>query len=172
MKTLGEAGGKFYMNKNNLFVPQDTLESDIEKARIEQDIEEAKRLLLEAEQEKQRQIDKKLETLELYPNSNRVLIKPYPVNPYREIVRGNVLTSTDGLFKNPDTGEWDKKEVGVGCAEVIEAGPDCKYVKSGDDVYYEARASMPIPFMNLGYLLTSEPQILCILNENLTKRFK
>lgn len=171
MKTLGDASGKFFMNKNNLLIPTDTIEDQARKAREDKEAEEAAKALLEAEKAKQEEINSKLETLELMPMGNRVIIMPYPVNPYRQIIKGNVLTSLDGLFKNPDSGEWDTAKQGIVCGKVIEVGPDCKYTVAGDDIYYDARTVSPIPFMGLGYLTVNELNILVVLNENLKARY-
>ena len=52
----------------------------------------------------------------------------------------------------------------------LKLGPDVKHVKVGDDVYYDSRTAYPLPFMNLGYKVTSEPQIIAIINNNLKER--
>lgn len=169
-KTLDQAAGKFYIGMNNkeedLF-----LENQIEKQKREKEFQEAQTLLIEAAKQKQDEINSKLETLEMLPMGNKVVLMPYPQNPYRKIMQGGIIVDYDGSFKNPDSGEWDKQKELVGCAKVIEVGPDCKYVKPGDDIYYDTRTTYPLPFMSLGYQLTTEPQILCILNEGLKNRF-
>ena len=63
-------------------------------------------------------------------------------------------------------------KLGIGCAKVIEVGPACKYVKNGDDVFYDTRVIKPVPFMNCGYYLTNEQNLISIINEGLTERFK
>ena len=102
---------------------------------------------------------------------NKIILQPYPVNPYRKVVEGSLIVDYTGAFKNPDSGEDDKLQELVGCAKIIEVGPKCKYLKPGDDVYYDTRTEYPVPFMSMGYRLTSEPQILCVLNEKLKERF-
>jgi hypothetical protein len=54
----------------------------------------------------------------------------------------------------------------------MEVGRDCNSVKVGDDIYYDKRSTWPIPFLGLGYISTSEPQVLAILGEKLKERFK
>ena len=162
--------GKYFMsNRSNLEVP--TIKDAAERLKEEKAAEEIKKALFEAEKNKQAEINKKLETLEMLPMMNKIILQPYPVNPYRKVVEGSLIVDYTGAFKNPDSGEDDKLQELVGCAKVIEVGPECKYLKPGDDVYYDTRTVYPVPFMSMGYRLTSEPQILCVLNEKLKERF-
>lgn len=165
-----EQMGRYFMsNRSNLEVP--TIKDAAERLREEKAAEEIRKALFEAEQNKQAEINKKLETLEMLPMMNKIILQPYPVNPYRKVVEGSLIVDYTGAFKNPDTGEDDKLQELVGCAKIIEVGPECKYLKPGDDVYYDTRTVYPVPFMSMGYRLTSEPQILCVLNEKLKERF-
>ena len=165
-----EQMGKYFMsNRSNLEVP--TIKDAAERLKEEKAAEEIKKALFEAEKNKQAEINKKLETLEMLPMMNKIILQPYPVNPYRKVVEGSLIVDYTGAFKNPDTGEDDKLQELVGCAKIIEVGPECKYLKPGDDVYYDTRTVYPVPFMSMGYRLTSEPQILCVLNEKLKERF-
>lgn len=165
-----EQMGRYFMsNRSNLEVP--TIKDAAERLREEKAAEEIKKALFEAEQNKQADINKKLETLEMLPMMNKIILQPYPVNPYRKVVEGSLIVDYTGAFKNPDSGEDDKLQELVGCAKIIEVGPECKYLKPGDDVYYDTRTVYPVPFMSMGYRLTSEPQILCVLNEKLKERF-
>ncbi len=168
-KTLGEAGGKFFMNKN-LIVPGKPLENEFKTLREEKEVEEASKMLFELEKAKQAEIDEKLATLELLPLENKVILSPYPRNPYRKIVEGGIIVDYDGSFKNPDSGEMDKLAEGIKCAKVIETGPKCTFLQPGDDVYYDGRTVYPLPFMSLGYVLTQENAILCALNSDLKAR--
>ena len=165
-----EQMGKYFMsNRSNLEVP--TIKDAAERLKEEKAAEEIKKALFEAEQDKQAEINKKLEVLEMLPMMNNIILQPYPVNPYRKVVEGSLIVDYTGAFKNPDSGEDDKLQELVGCAKIIEVGPECKYLKPGDDVYYDTRTVYPVPFMSMGYRLTSEPQILCVLNEKLKERF-
>lgn len=170
-KTLDQAAGKFYMSGGK-FDDELLLENQIEAKKQKELMEEANKLYLEASQRKQEEINRKLETLELLPMSNKLILSMYPENPYRKVIEGRIIVDYDGSFINPDTGEKDKMKQLVACAQVIEVGPEVKYVKPGDDVYFDPRTCYPVPFMSLGYLLTSEPQIHCVLNEGLKARFK
>jgi hypothetical protein len=169
-KTLSSASGKFYMN-NGKFGDDLLLENQIARKKEQDLVEEANKLYLEASQKKQEEINRKLETLEILPMTNKVILSMYPENPYRKVLEGIIIVDYDGSFMNPDTGEKDKLKQLVACAKVIEVGPEVKYVKPGDDVYFDPRTCYPVPFMSLGYLLTSEPAIHCVLNEGLKTRF-
>lgn len=169
MKTLDEAAGKFYIGKNTIKADNEAL--SLEKLREQAEAEKLNKLLLEAEQAKQEEIDRKLATTELVPNGNKVILQKYPRNPYRKIMEGSIIVDYDGTFKNPDTGEEDKLKELVSCAKVIEVGPECKWLAPGDDVYFDMRTVYPLPFMSMGYLLITEPQVFCIVNEGLKARF-
>jgi hypothetical protein len=170
-KTLNESMGKFYIQENKL-VNSTGKEYDLAKIRQEKELNEANKLLLEAEKTKQEEINKKIEKLELLPLGVKIIIQAYPQNPYRKVMEGNIIVDYSGEFLNPESGEKDKLKELVGCAKIIEVGSDCKWLKPGDDIYYDTRTTYPVPFMSMGYLLTTEPQVLCVINEGLKERFK
>lgn len=165
---------KFFMNEN-LIIPE---ENDIVKqARLQREEKEQKaaaEMLISLAREKQKELEAKLSTLEIMPVGINLIILPYPHNPYKKIVSdgGIIIDGYEGQFKNPDSGEDDHLKLGVGCAKVIEVGPMCKCVKGGDDVFYDTRVTKPIPFLDLGYVLTNEQNLIAIINEGLTERFK
>ena len=176
MSKLSESRGVFYMSdgtpkKSELILPENQLLEEIEKIKEEKKAEEAAKLLLELQKKKQKEIEEKLQTLELLPMNNKIIILPYPENPYKKVIEGNIIVEYDGSFMNPDSGQRDKMQTLVGCAKVIEVGPECKYLNVGDDVYYDTRTVYPVPFMSLGYVLCSETQILCNMNESLKERY-
>lgn len=172
-KTLSEANGTFFMNKNGLYEPKNDFLEEAAKIKQEKEEKEAKEKLLELNRQKQEDLNKRLETLEMVPNGNKLIILPYPINPYRRIMTsGGIITEYDGDFKNPDSGEWDKQKELVGCAQIIEVGPKCEFAKVGDDIFYDTRTTYPVPFMSMGYLLTTEPQILTFMNDGLKARLK
>jgi len=176
-----EQMGKFFMGGNTsnykkeesgLILPANPFQGEAEKLKEQKEIEEARAMYLELQTKKQAELDAKLQTLEMLPMFNKIILLPYPRNPYKKTVQGSIIVDYSGEFKNADSGEMDNLKELVGCAQVIEVGPEVKYLKPGDDIYYDTRTVYPVPFMSLGYLLTSEPQILCVLNEKLKERFK
>jgi hypothetical protein len=173
-KTLNEANGSYFMGKNLIQMAEpfakEKLELELEKDNKVK--EEARKLKYELELEKQKELEARIQTLEMLPMGNKVILLPYPSNPYKKTLSqgGLFIGEYKGQFLNPDSGENDNLKELVACAKVIEVGPDCKFVKPNDDVFYDTRTVYPIPFMSLGYILTSEPQILCFLNDKLKER--
>jgi hypothetical protein len=165
-----ERTGKFYYGDKKADESL-LLENQIKKRDEEKVIKEAGAILLEQEIAKQKELEARLDTLEMIPSGNKLIILPYPTNPYRKVVsKGGIFVDYDGSFNNPDTGEKDKLEVGVKCGKVIEVGPDCKWAAVGDDVFYESRVTVKLPFFSLGYEITNEPNIHTFLNEDLKAR--
>lgn len=159
------------MKSNGIILPENSIEKQFEEYRLERDAKELNELYIELQKQKQKELDEKMERLELLPMLNKIILLPYPSNPYKKVMHGSIIVEYDGSFKNPDSGEPDKLKELVGCAKVIEIGPDTKYVKVGDDIFYDTRTCYPVPFLGLGYLTTSEQQVLCIINEGLKERF-
>ena len=110
------------------------------------------------------------EMKEIMPIGFNLMVEPYVTNPYMSNETKGGLKLSDGEFFNPDSGEKDKLKQDLICAKVIEVGHKCEFVKEGDEVIFDVRVSKPIPFMNKGFLLTNEPNILCVINENLKER--
>lgn len=164
---------KIFMSKN-IIVPE---ENDILKqARLQREEKEQKAAadtLIALAKEKQKELEAKLPNLELFPVGINLIILPYPHNPYKKILSdgGIIIDGYEGQFLNPDSGENDHLNLGIGCAKVIEVGAQCKFVKNGDDVFYDTRVVKPIPFLDLGYVLTNEQNLVAIINEGLTERF-
>jgi hypothetical protein len=119
-------------------------------------------------------MSKVLDGLEIKPSGFNILVKPYLDNPYEQLeVResGIVLDNGASEFSNPDSGEDEKQTAAIIVGRVIEVGPDCKWVKEGDDVYYHFGSIVPIPFFRQGLQCVAEPRILMLLNKGLTERF-
>lgn len=174
MSAREEAMGKFYMNnrKDKFVVPEDPLKREIEQYKREKEAEEASKILIEAAKQKQKELEEKIAKLELMPLDRRIIIMPYPNNPYRKIMEGSIIVDYAETFKNPDSGEYDQMAAGVICAKVIEVGPECKYIKEGDDIFCQNGVLVPVPFFSSGYQTLSELQVLAVVNENLKERFK
>lgn len=166
--------GKFYLGgapKSGIILPENEILVEAAKAREAKEAQELQEKLEEVHRNKQKEIQDKLEGLEIVPNTNRIIILPYPANPYTQVLtKGGILLDTGGRFNNPDSGEVDFNKELVPCAQVIEIGPEVKHIKVGDDVYYDSRMAYPLPFMNMGYMITSEPQVIAILGADLKTR--
>ena len=167
---LDRVRGKWNMGEN-LIIPTNPIAVEAEKLRKEKEAKEVAEKLKEIHLAKQKEIEERLEGLELIPNGNRLVLMPYPRNPYVKVMtESGIFIEPNGTYFNTDTGEFDEADELVACAKVIEVGPEVKYVKIGDDVYYDSRTAYPLPFMNLGYKVTSEPQIVAIINNELKIR--
>lgn len=174
MSLKEEQLGTFYMGKGlKTPINEDLLlENQISKMKKEKELKEANKILLETMKEKQKEIDEKVERLELLPIANKVLILPYPENPYRKIItEGGLIIPLNPQFQNPESGMQDNLKEGIVCAKVIEIGPECKWLKVEDDIFLDIRTTLPVPFYDNGYRLTTEGQIMCVLNEGLKERF-
>lgn len=156
--------------KSDLILPEG-LEDRIEQEKINKEIEEAKRLYLEAEEAKQKELEAKLESLEILPMFDKVIILPYPSNPYKKVIQNGIIVEYNGIFDNPDTGEKAKAEEGIMCAKIIEIGPATKYLKVGDDVFYNKNTVVTLPFFGQGYFVTHETGIIAVVSQKLKERF-
>jgi len=125
------------------------------------------------ELERSKEIAEQTAKLEIMPINARVLCRPYDRNPYQKLeVResGLIIPIATGNFDNPDTGEKDTEVAFMTVGQVIEASPQCKYVKEGDDVFYVRQTGVPIPFFNQNYECVSEQMIYVVINEGLKER--
>lgn len=168
--TRDRQNGKWNMSKN-LIVPINPIEQEARKQRATKEEQEFAQKLNEVHSAKQKEILERLDGLEIIPNERRLIILPYPKNPYRQITTENgIYVENNGLFINPDTGELDQEKELIPCAKVIEIGPGTLYVRVGDDIYYDSRGALPMPFMSNGYMTIHETQAYAIINNDLKKR--
>ena len=157
-KTLDEATREQAIQKYN---EEFDKKADQVKANIERELQVG------------REIQEKMDTMEIVPLNNYVLVRPYKENPFEKLeeVGGIIITKETGAFKNPDTGEEDTEYNCSVQADVIEVGPMCKYLKEGDVVYYRRSCGVPIPFFRQGFEVVAEPQIHVVINEGIKARF-
>ena len=112
--------------------------------------------------------------LQIMPINSYVLVKPYAVNPYAKIKisdGGLAMNTSEHKIFNTDKGEEEIPDVWERVGTVIEASPLCKFVKEGDDIFYRKMQAVPVSFLNLGFEVVSENQILVVINEGLKERF-
>ncbi len=117
-----------------------------------------------------------MNSVEIKANGCRVLIKPFETNPFQQIKVSDsgLIIDTGGYTpqaKSNDTGEWEELEQAIAVGTVIDAGPDCKYLKEGDVIFYQKVAAVPVPFFRQGFHTVSETQVIAVVNEGLTERF-
>ena len=108
---------------------------------------------------------------EIMPNGARLLMRAMENNPYMSSVTESGLELISGEFDNPDTGERDMNDFPTQCAEVIEVGPKCEYVKPGDHVIITLGSLTPVPFKGEILWSTNECNLIAIMADDLSERF-
>lgn len=124
----------------------------------------------------QNNIAENLERIEIKPLYNRILIKPFAANPFQRMkIENGIITDIGGMnpeiHKNMETGEWEERDQQIKVATVVEVGPECKYVKVGDTVFYLKNLPMPVPFFRQGLWTIKEDNLMAVVNEGLEERF-
>lgn len=120
---------------------------------------------------------KKLNGVQIMPIGNYVIVRPFKENPFQKVQideKSGLILSTGGLipeYKSNETGEYEEAEQVIKVGVVIEAGPECKWLKSGDTIMWTTMSEMVIPFYNFGFKLVNETRALCVINDDLTERF-
>lgn len=103
--------------------------------------------------------------VELIPCNMNVIIKPYPVNPYRKIDTTSsgiiVGVESDKTYKSNETGEIEQNLQILHCGRVVAKGSKCENVEIGDDVYYTTYSMVPLPFRKMGYVVVGENLLVC-----------
>lgn len=106
-----------------------------------------------------------LDEVDLIPCNATVIILPYEVNPYRKVdttESGLILgIESSKTYKSNETGEIEQNKEVIYCGKVIAAGPSCKNVNVGDDVFYTTYSMTPIPFRKKGYVAVGENLLIC-----------
>ena len=115
--------------------------------------------------------------LEIKPLHEQIIIKPFEHNPFQKVeVKNGIITDTGGfkinIDMNPVTGKMEEQEQVILTGCVMEIGPEVKYVKPGDVVFYHRRNRIPIPFFKQGFYNLEERYILAVVNEWLSDRFQ
>lgn len=101
----------------------------------------------------------------IVPCNINVVLEFYDENPYRQIetTSAGVILGINSTkkYKSNETGEMEDSEEYIACAKVIATGPDCRYVKEGDDVFAVKHIATPLPYRNRGYYVITEQNIIC-----------
>ena len=95
-----------------------------------------------------------------------VIFTKYKKNPYRKYKSGAGLIMDVDSFHLNEAGEMEQDEMGVICCHVVSVGPECKYVKEGDDIYIRNVGAAPVPFDYRGYWAISEQNVICRIVTN------
>lgn len=126
-------------------------------------------------EEQAKRITENMEGLEILPYGTRLLIKPYNQNPYQKIkvADSGLILDTGGyapIIKSNETGDFEEERAGIVVGKIIEIGPEVKYMRAGDDVFYRPETSVPVPFFKQGLVSLAENQVVVHVNEKLTDR--
>jgi hypothetical protein len=154
-----EQTGKFFIGSENIdnYTPEEATVNNFDE-------------LLREEQIKKEMWEGK----EIMPLGFKIMVLPYERNPYISHINNAGLLTDGGSYVNPETGEREEVREIIGCAQVLEVGPDVKNIKPGDDVIYFKERSKPLPFMDKGFYLIDEVSALAVINnsEILKERWK
>lgn len=117
-----------------------------------------------------------IEKAEIKPMFNRVLVQPFKVNPFQKMkIQGGIIVDTGGYNPhtqfNQQTGKYEEQDQFIVTGYVIEVGPETKYLKEGDVIYYRKDTAVPVPFFKQGFVSLGESQIIAVVNEGLQERF-
>ena len=122
-------------------------------------------------------INQNVQNIEIMPLGNYILVKQFDENPFQRIVRDSksgLIIDTGGLapeYKNTDNGQIEEEEQFILVGAVQEVGPECKYLKPGDAVFYSKPSAIPVPFYKQKLIQVNETRVLAVVNEGLTERF-
>lgn len=117
-----------------------------------------------------------IEKAEIKPMFNRVLVQQFKVNPFQRMeVKGGIIVDTGGYNPhtqfNQQSGKYEEQDQFIVTGCVIEVGPETKYLKEGDVIYFRKDTAVPVPFFKQGFVSLGESQIIAVVNEGLQDRF-
>lgn len=83
-------------------------------------------------------------------------------SPYIKEKTESGIFLPNGLHESQETGNIEKSlEQIIAYGTVINTGPDCKFLKEGDEIMVDTRSLRPVPFENKGYSVINEANVLC-----------
>ena len=113
---------------------------------------------------------------EIKPMFSRILVQPFKVNPFQKMkVENGLIIATGGYTPhtqlNEHTGRYEEQKQFIVTGCVVEVGPEVKYLKEGDIIFYSVDTAVPVPFFKQGFVSFAESQIIAVVNEGLQDRF-
>lgn len=113
---------------------------------------------------------------EIKPMFSRILVQPFKVNPFQKMkVENGLIIDTGGYTPhtqlNEQTGRYEEQRQFIVTGCVVEVGPEVKYLKEGDVIFYRVDTAVPVPFFKQGFVSLAESQIIAVVNEGLQDRF-
>ena len=127
-------------------------------------------------EEARKDIQYDINKAEIKPMFGRILVIPFKQNPFQELkMEKGIIVDAGGytphIEKNPVSGRYEEQKEFIVTGCVIETGPEVKYLKEGDVVYYRVDTAVPVPFFKQGLVSLAESQVIAVVNEGLQKRF-
>ena len=127
-------------------------------------------------EESQDKVEYDISKAEIKPMFSRILIQPFKVNPFQKMkVENGLIIDTGGYTPhtqlNEQTGRYEEQKQFIVTGCVIEVGPEVKYLKEGDVIFYRVDTAVPVPFFKQGFVSLAESQIIAVVNEGLQDRF-
>ena len=90
-------------------------------------------------------------------------------------VQNGIIVDTGGYNPhtqfNDQSGKYEEQDQFIVTGCVVETGPEVKYLKEGDVIYYRRDTAVPVPFFKQGFVSLAESQVIATVAENLTNRF-
>lgn len=126
--------------------------------------------------ESQDKVEYDISKAEIKPMFSRILVQPFKVNPFQKMkVENGLIIDTGGYTPhtqlNEQTGRYEEQKQFIVTGCVIEVGPEVKYLKEGDVIFYRIDTAVPVPFFKQGFVSLAESQIIAVVNEGLQNRF-
>ena len=126
--------------------------------------------------ESQDKVEYDISKAEIKPMFSRILVQPFKVNPFQKIkVENGIIIDTGGYTPhtqlNEQTGRYEEQKQFIVTGCVVEVGPEVKYLKEGDVIFYRVDTAVPVPFFKQGFVSLAESQIIAVVNEGLQDRF-
>ena len=127
-------------------------------------------------EESQDKIEYDISKAEIKPMFSRILVQPFKVNPFQKMkIENGLIIDTGGYTPhtqlNEQTGRYEEQKQFIVTGCVIEVGPEVKYLKEGDVIFYRVDTAVPVPFFKQGFVSLAENQIIAVVNEGLQDRF-
>lgn len=127
-------------------------------------------------EESQDKVEYDISKAEIKPMFSRILVQPFKVNPFQKIkIENGLIIDTGGYTPhtqlNEQTGRYEEQKQFIVTGCVIEVGPEVKYLKEGDVIFYRVDTAVPVPFFKQGFVSLAESQIIAVVNEGLQDRF-
>lgn len=166
---------KFNMQENNI----DTIIKKEKANKFNSQVDAYKEALEENNkktEQAQNEVQYDIEKAELKPMFSRIIVKPLAHNPFQKVqVQGSIIVDAGGYTPhaelNPVSGQYEEQREFIVTGCVVEVGPETKYLKEGDVIYYRRDTVVPVPFFKQGLVSLAENQVIAVVNEGLTERF-